>query len=47
MAMARRQAPLVRTWTPERQPFAMSAELYATVRTIQADVDRKAGARPR
>ena len=34
-------ASLVRTWTPERQPLAMTAELYATVRQIQADVDRR------
>jgi len=33
--------------TPTRRPFEMTAELYATVRTIQAEVDRKAGARPR
>ena len=32
--------------TPRGKPFAMTAELYATVRTIQADVDRQAETRP-
>ena len=30
--------------TPTGQPFEMTAELYATVRTIQEDLDRKARA---
>ena len=38
-------APLIRPRTPERPPFVMTPELYATCRRIQAELDRKATTR--
>ena len=35
-------APAPLACTPERKPFEMTSEFYATVRQIQSEVDRKA-----